>query len=321
VAGVALVAVILLWGLGPPVTKLVTAPALVAVTIRLWASVPILVALVYATGGRISWNLLRRTWLAGALFGINLVMVFAALQHATVAVLSVISALQPAVVVALGPLFGDRPSRWHLSWTVVGILGAAIVVLGAGHRVHTSTLGVLFCLGSMLTFTAYFLIVRHVRSTQPISAFEWMAGAIFFSAVTVTIPAALLTRSSDWAQFGGTDWLYLGFVMLFVGIAGHVIMSWVTRFVQASRSSLYLLTMNVVAVLVAWPIHHESVTAWQAIGGLVVLASVAAVISRPPAPTAAPSTTPAEPAAGPGTERAAALPVLDRLPTAAPELR
>src|SRR5689334_20055227 len=62
-AGIALVAVIILWGLGPPVTKLVTAPALVAVTIRLWASVPILVALVYATGGRISWNLLRRTWL------------------------------------------------------------------------------------------------------------------------------------------------------------------------------------------------------------------------------------------------------------------
>lgn len=282
-AGIALVAVIILWGLGPPVTKLVTAPALVAVTIRLWASVPILVALVYATGGRISWNVLRRTWLAGALFGINLVMVFAALQHATVAVLSVISALQPAVVVALGPFFGDRPSRWHLGWTVVGIMGAAIVVLGAGHKVHTSTLGVLFCLASMLTFTAYFLIVRHVRSTQPISAFEWMARAIFFSAVTVSIPAALLTHGSDWAQFGGTDWLYLGFVMLFVGIAGHVLMSWVTRYVQASRSSLYLLSMNVVAVLVAWPIHHETVTVWQAVGGLVVLASVAAVISRPAA--------------------------------------
>lgn len=316
-AGIALVAVIILWGLGPPVTKLVTAPALVAVTIRLWASVPILVALVYATGGRISWNVLRRTWLAGALFGINLVMVFAALQHATVAVLSVISALQPAVVVALGPFFGDRPSRWHLGWTVVGIMGAAIVVLGAGHKVHTSTLGVLFCLASMLTFTAYFLIVRHVRSTQPISAFEWMAGAIFFSAVTVSIPAALLTHGSDWAQFGGTDWLYLGFVMLFVGIAGHVLMSWVTRYVQASRSSLYLLSMNVVAVLVAWPIHHETVTVWQAVGGLVVLASVAAVISRPAAVGA-----PAAPAPAPAqVEPAPALPVLDRLPTAAPELR
>jgi drug/metabolite transporter (DMT)-like permease len=56
--------------------------------------------------------------------------------------------------------------------------------------------------------------------------------------------------------------------------------------VQASRSSLYLLAMNVVAVLVAWPIHHESVTLWQGAGGFVVLAAVAAVVSRPPAPSA-----------------------------------
>ena len=100
--------------------------------------------------------------------------------------------------------------------------------------------------------------------------------------------------------------------MLFVGIAGHVIMSWVTRYVQASRSSLYLLAMNVVAVAVAWPIHHESVTAWQAMGGLVVLASVAAVISRPPV-------APGRSARRPSVRTAP--PVLDRLPTAAPELR
>jgi drug/metabolite transporter (DMT)-like permease len=171
----------------------------------------------------------------------------------------------------------------------------------------------------MLTFTAYFLIVRHVRSTQPISAFEWMAGAIFFSAVTVSIPAALLTSGSDWAQFGGTDWLYLGFVMVFVGIAGHVIMSWVTRYVQASRSSLYLLAMNVVAVGVAWPIHHEPVTGWQAMGGLVVLASVAAVISRPPAAPAV--SAPAPPAVTLPLRAPAAPAVLERLPSAATELQ
>jgi drug/metabolite transporter (DMT)-like permease len=283
-AGVALVAVIVLWGLGPPVTKLITAPALVAVTVRLWLSVPVLIGLAYATGGRMSWALLRRTWLAGALFGINLVMVFAALQHATVAVLSVISALQPGLVVAVGPLFGDRPTRWHLFWTAVGIAGASIVVLGAGKAVHTSFLGLFFATASMVTFTAYFLIVRHVRATQPVSAFEWMAGAILFSAITVTVPALVLTSRADWALLGGLDWLYLAFVTLFVGIAGHVVMSWVTRYVQASRSSLYLLAMNVVAVLIAWPVHHEPVTLWQGAGGLVVLAAVAAVIGRPPRP-------------------------------------
>jgi hypothetical protein len=83
--------------------------------------------------------------------------------------------------------------------------------------------------------------------------------------------------------------------------------------------------MNVVAVSVAWPIHHEPVTGWQAMGGLVVLASVAAVISRPSAAVAVPSSGAAAPRSVAPPPRpvstATAPPVLDRLPTAAPELR
>jgi drug/metabolite transporter (DMT)-like permease len=281
--GVALLLVIVSWGLGPPITKLITAPPLVYVTVRLWVSVPLLAALTYATGGRITRPLLRRTWLAGALFGINLVFVFASLHHATVAVVSVISALQPGVIMLVGPLFGERPTRWHLAWTVVGIAGAAVVVLGAGPDVHSSVLGILLATAAMLTFTAYFLMVRRVRFTMSVTAGEWMTGATLFSAITVTIPALALERSaSDWAQLNGPDWWYLAFIVVVVGIGGHVTMSWTTKYIQASRSSLYLLAMNVVAVGAAWPIHHEPLTLVQGLGGLIVLGAVAAVLSRPP---------------------------------------
>jgi drug/metabolite transporter (DMT)-like permease len=284
--GVALVLVIVAWGLGPPVTKLITAPPLVYVTVRLWASLPALLVLTYATGGRITVGLLRRTWLAGALFGINLVFVFASLHHATVAVVSVISALQPGVIMLVGPIFGERPTRWHLFWTVVGIVGAATVVLGTGPSVHSSPLGILLATAAMLTFTTYFLIVRKVRFTLRISASEWMSGVTLFSAVTVTIPALALERSTaDWAQLDGRDLWYLAFVALVVGIGGHVTMSWTTKYIQASRSSLYLLAMNVVAVAAAWPIHHEPLTLLQGLGGLIVLGAVGAVLSRPPAAT------------------------------------
>ncbi|MEA3217969.1 MAG: hypothetical protein QOJ19_4125 [Acidimicrobiia bacterium] len=279
--GVALALVIVLWGLGPPVSKLISAPPLVTVTIRFWISVPILLAMTYATGGRLTTDVLRRTWLAGALFGMNLAFVFGSLHHASIAVVSVINALQPGVVVASGRLLGERPSRWHLLWTVVGIGGAAIVVLGAGGKVHTSLSGVVLATAAMLTFTGYFLLVRHVRSTSSITAFEWMSGSILFSAITITPVALAFSARSDWGSLTGADWLYLLFVTAAVGIAGHAIMSWVTRFIQASRSSLYLLAMNVVAVAAAWPIHDEPLTAMQGLGGLVVLAAVAAVLRRP----------------------------------------
>ncbi len=66
-----------------------------------------------------------------------------------------------------------------------------------------------------------------------------------------------------------------------VGIFSHTLMSWVQKFVPASRSSLYMLGMTVVAVLASRPINGEHFTAQQAVGGLVVLGAVAAVVSRP----------------------------------------
>jgi drug/metabolite transporter (DMT)-like permease len=66
-----------------------------------------------------------------------------------------------------------------------------------------------------------------------------------------------------------------------VGIVGHTLMSWAHRFVAAARSSLILLGMNVVAIAAAWPLHDEPVTLLQALGGVVVLGAVAAVVSRP----------------------------------------
>jgi drug/metabolite transporter (DMT)-like permease len=85
----------------------------------------------------------------------------------------------------------------------------------------------------------------------------------------------------DFRQVDGADWLYLAFLAIVVGIVGHVMMSWIHRYVGASRSSLVLLLMNVVSVGAAWPINGERISLVQVLGGLVVLGAVAAVVSRP----------------------------------------
>jgi probable blue pigment (indigoidine) exporter len=281
-AGAVMVAVVVIWGLAPPVTKLISAPPLVGVSVRFWVSVPLVWAIAYATGRRMSRHTLRPTALAGALFGINLAFVFAALQHASVAVLAVIQALQPGVVlVVAGPWLGERPTRWHVAWTAVGVGGVAVVVLGGNPEVRGDLLGVLLAVASMLTFTVYYLINRRVRSTTAIDPVQWMAGVTLFAGLAIT-PVALATSSlADYRQLAGADWLYLAFVAGVVGIVGHTMMSWAHRFIPASRSSLYLLAMNVVAIGAAWPIHDEPVTPVQVVGGVVVLGAVAAVIGRP----------------------------------------
>jgi probable blue pigment (indigoidine) exporter len=281
-AGAVMVAVIVIWGLGPPVTKLISAPPLVAVSMRFWLSVPLVWIVTYATGGRVTRAVLQRTALPGVLFGINLALVFAALQHSSVAVMAVIQTLQPGVVLLVaGRWLGERATGWHIGWTTVGVLGVAIAILGGDPEVRGSAVGVALCVGSMLTFTGYYLMNRRARSTTPISPMEWMSGVTLFAGLFIT-PIALATSSlDDYRQLAGADWLYLVFVAIVVGIVGHAMMSWAHRFIPAARSSLFLLAMNVVAIAVAWPIHDEPVEPIQAAGGLVVLVAVAAVLTRP----------------------------------------
>ncbi len=290
VAGAVMITVVVIWGLGPPVTKLISAPALVAVSMRFWLSVPLVWILTYATGGRVTRAVLQRTALPGALFGINLAFVFAALQHSSVAVLAVIQTLQPAVVLLVaGRWLGERATGWHVGWTAVGVIGVTIAIFGGDPEVRGSGVGIVFCVASMLTFTGYYLINRRARSTTPISPLEWMSGVTLFAGLLIT-PIALATCSlDDYRQLDGADWLYLVFVAVVVGIVGHTMMSWAHRFIPAARSSLLLLGMNVVAIAAAWPIHDEPVGLIQAAGGLVVLLAVAAVLTRPASVTVVPT--------------------------------
>jgi drug/metabolite transporter (DMT)-like permease len=277
--------IILFWGLGPPISKLITAPAVVAVLYRFLLSVPLLYGLSILTGHRLRLSTLRRTALAGAAFGVNLVFVFLALGSAAVAVLSVVSTLQPVfILLVAGPLLGERPGLVHLCWTVVGTAGAALVILGAGSEVHSTPAGVLYAVASVVTFTVYFLLTKRARSVEAeLDPIEWMTGICVFAALAVA-PWTLLTSSpSDYRAVGGADWIWMAFIVVVTGVAGHVLMAWTHRYVDASRSSLYLLAMNVVAVGAAWLIHDEPLTPVQLVGGGIVFAAVAAVITRPSA--------------------------------------
>lgn len=276
-------AVVLFWGLGPPISKLITAPPVISVLYRFWLSVPILYLLAKFVGHPLGRSTLAKTVLPGAAFGINLVFVFLALNSAAIAVLSVVSTMQPGFILLIaGPLLGEKPGWWHVVWTVVGTGGAAIVVLGAGGQVDGTAAGLIYAIASMVTFTAYFLLTKQARSTDvDLHPIEWMAGVSVFAALAVTPWAVLTSEAADYRMVNGIDWLWMAFIIVVTGIVGHVLMAWSHRYIPASRSSLFLLAMNIVAIGAAWLIHDEPLTAVQLFGGVVVFGAVAAVISRP----------------------------------------
>lgn len=283
----ALAGIILFWGLGPPVSKLIEAPSVISVLYRFWLSVPLMWLLATATGSRPTFGSIRRAAWAGAAFGINLVFVFLAINEAAVAVLSAVVALQPGFILVLaGPLLGERPTRWHVGWTIVGMTGTAIVVLAGGPDFEVTPRAIGYALAAQLFFTAYFLITKKVRSEHDIDPIQWMFGVVLFAALAVTPWAVATSSSSDYRAIDGNDWIWLALIIVFTGGLGHILMTWVHRFVDATRSSLYLLLMHPVVIIAAWIIHDEPLTFVQMSGGLVLLGAVSAVISRPATPAA-----------------------------------
>lgn len=281
-SGAALAGIALIWGLGPPIMKLITAPALVSASVRLWLSIPLVWAATYLSGQRMTRDLLMRTALPGALFGLNLTCVFAALQHTSVAVVSVVLALQPAVVlVAAGMWLDERVTLRHASWTATGVGGVIVVVLGGDPEVTGDARGLVLALAGMLAFAAYYLLNRRSRSTTAMRPLQWMAGTTLSAAITVTPLALWASTADDYRELAGLDWLYLAYVAVLAGLVAHTMMSWVHRFVVAGTSSLTLLSMNVIAVAAAWPINSEPVTLLQTVGGLIVLIAIAAVMRSP----------------------------------------
>ncbi|MEM7288472.1 MAG: DMT family transporter [Actinomycetota bacterium] len=279
---IALGAVVFAWGSGPVVTKLITAPAVLGVFLRYGITVPVLFAMVRLQGSSVGRGTLARAMLPGLSFGINLIFVFRAVQEATVAVLAVATTLQPALILLIaGPMFGERATRRHVAWTLVGVGGAIGVVLGAGSELRASALGITFALLAVVTFTAYFVLTRLARATTDVDPVEWMAAINLWALIAVIPPTLFLADLGDLDQMSGRDWFWLAVLAYVTGVFGHVLMSWVHGYVEASRSSLTLLTMNIWAVVLAWPVHDEPVTAIQGAAGLVVLGAVAAVLRTP----------------------------------------
>lgn len=280
----ALAIVVVLWGAGPVVTKLITVNPLIGAMLRFGLSIPLLFGIVRARGGTVSAEVFGQAALPGIAFGINLMFVFAAVQEVTVAVLAVSIALQPPLLLLVaGPVFNERPTMRQVAWTLIGVAATAGVILGAGDELRASALGIGLALAALCTFTIYFALTRLVRSRTNVDPVEWMAAINVWSFAAAVPPALLLSSPSAWGELDGSDWFWLLVLAYLTGVAGHVLMSWVHGYIEAARSSLYLLGMNITAVSLAWPVHGEEVTLIQALAGLVVLFAVANVIRSPKA--------------------------------------
>ncbi len=261
---------------------LTSAPGLVVTFYRLWLGSALLVIINYAIGRRLSWATFRASWLGGIFLAGDMALFYSAIKLASVVDVTVIGAFQPVLVIlAARRLFGERLARWDVMWITLAMLGVVATVLGPGVKTQHQLLGDLLAVGSLLCWSAYWLVTKHTRELH--GALEYTVAVTVMSAVVVTPIVLLSGQSLADVKLGDWTWIIL---LAVVPGGGHLIMNWSHRYVDASISSILGNLSPLVAAVLAIPILNQSLTISQVLGVLVGLGAIAAVAQQHRQPTA-----------------------------------
>jgi drug/metabolite transporter (DMT)-like permease len=276
VGGLSVLVAVTGWAMTNLILKVTHAHALTFAFYRLWFGGAIMLVALRVTRRRLTWPMIKASAPGGVIFGLNVALFFSALKATNVADVLVIQALQPALILLVaGRMFGERITRFDVWWTLVSVGGVVLVTVGSSGTPAWSLRGDVYAVGSVLCWTLYWLVSKRARRTVP--AIEYMTTVTLLAAVVVT-PLALASGQS----LGGLrwqDWAWLG-VFLAAAQGGHVLVAWAHAQVDVSISSLLLLAQPVIAVAGAALLLDERIRALEILGGVVVIASMAAIVTR-----------------------------------------
>lgn len=281
-SGSALAAV--LWGFGGIFAALTYAPGMLLAFYRLWMGVVVYVIFLSASRRRLSWQVMRATWVGGLLLAGDMAMFYTAVKTTSIVDVTVIGAFQPALVMIVSRrLFAERVARWDVVWIVVAMIGVSITVVGPGVSDHHKLMGDALAFGSLVSFSAYWMVSKRARDLT--GALEYTTGVTLFAALAMTL--VVVVGAQPLGQIKAGDWWWIVLLVAVPG-SGHLVMNWAHRFVDASISSAISCLSPLIAAVAAIPILGQSLTLLQAVGVLVGLLAIAVIAVRQRQPLESP---------------------------------
>jgi drug/metabolite transporter (DMT)-like permease len=264
------------WGFAGVLASLTAAPGLVLTFYRSWIAVVLLVAVMLACGRRITWALLRLSLLGGVFLCGDMTLFFSAVKLTSVAVVTVIGALQPALLmVVAGPMLDERIEPWTVVWVLVAIAGVVVIVVGGGIPSYTEVKGDLLAVGSLVAWAGYFVASKRARPHLP--ALDYTAGVTIVCALASSV-VVFASRQPVWSVRSG-DWVWI-ILLAIVPSSGHVLVNWAHRYLDVTISSVIVSANPVVAAVGAYFVLGQTLDPIQIIGGAVGVAAITVVAGR-----------------------------------------
>jgi drug/metabolite transporter (DMT)-like permease len=268
---------VIAWSSGPLMIRGITAPVAALTFTRLLISVPVMNASAAIAGHRLTWSLFKASFVPGIFFFTSMAVGFASFQHTSIANATLISSMQPVLMLLVAPrLFGEHPTVLRICLAVVAVGGVSLVVLGAASGGEASLDGDLYAVGNLFAWSTYFVFAKRARD-RGVHPSSFLAG-VFSIAALLAVPWVLVARP-DFGQIGPKDFvLVLGQVFV-SGLLGHTVMTWCARYLDITLVSLINLLSPALSMIGAWIIYEQSMRAMQVLGAVIMMVALAFVVA------------------------------------------
>jgi drug/metabolite transporter (DMT)-like permease len=285
----AVIGAVVLWSASSWFVRAGESDALVFTTYRLWFALPPLAVGAYLRARNhperrlVPPGVARGHWAlvmfgAGAFFVGGAATAFAALGMTRLLDVTLIGALSPIIVIAFAVAFlGEHVHRGLIVRAAIAILGTIIVAGAASSGGSWSAAGDAMAILSLVLNSGWFLYGRIVRTRYEIDPIAFMFGSLVCATIIIT-PVTLLVHGNLSISHRG---LFFAFCTMLSGTTAHVLMTWAHRYVPTSISSPLLLAEPPIVAAGAWIFFGESVTALEAVGSAIVVASLWGLVRSP----------------------------------------
>jgi drug/metabolite transporter (DMT)-like permease len=215
----------------------------------------------------------RQRWIAlgvGVLFAGVVFGLFKAFELATVPVAILSYFIYPLLTGIIGALIGVDKLGWRgAAAALVAFFGLALIVGAQPGAVALS--GIAFALGAGCLRTAVLLISRAALAGADSRLLSWYSQ---LSSTAIFVVVSLTTW--NWhAPQTGTGWFALMVVSITVTIAVLTLFISINR-IGPFRSALIMNLEPLIATIISAPLLGEYMTAWQVLGGAIMLGALVA---------------------------------------------
>jgi drug/metabolite transporter (DMT)-like permease len=265
------------WGAGPLLVRGMSVSGVSVSFYRMWLAVPVMAILARILGEKLTVRTLRLCVWPGVLFAFSMMFGFQSMRETSIANATLIGQLSPAfMILGAGRLVGEKPTARAVVAAIVSFAGLGLMVATSGDTSGASFGGDLYALANVFCFTGYFLMMKKLRNAD-VGSWEFLAGVFLVGAVALT-PYCLLV-ADDLGGVTGLDFVRLGAMILGPGVIGHGLITWATRHLDVTTTSLLTLLSPPLSVVGAWIIFDQQLSAGQLFGGVIVLAGLAGTVA------------------------------------------